>query len=59
MKACLFVEVVDGGVCEVSESDVKGGGVNFLIRLGILRFGGSLFVSVWQRMMWLRSVTRS
>lgn len=46
-------------MCEVSESDVKGGGVNFLIRLGILRFGGSLFVSVWQRMMWLRSVTKS
>ena len=44
---------------EVSESDVKGGGVNFLIRLGILRFGRSLFVSVWQRIMWLRSVTRS
>ena len=43
----------------VSESDVRGGGDDFLVSLRILWFGGGLHVSVWQWMAWLWWVARS
>ena len=36
------------GVGGARESDMRGGENNFLVSLGILWFGGGLYVSVWQ-----------
>ena len=36
MKGCVFFEVISGVFVGVSESDMRGGGDDFLVSLGIL-----------------------